>query len=162
LRAKPSQRGDKSSKKRHSIPYVRGVSERLGSLLREVGVEAVMKPQRTIRSFVVRKRPAKGKVLGSVYVIGCSDCPWKYVGETGRLVEERAKEHQRALKELDVHRSEVARHSAETGHRIDLGGLKVLEREPNWRRRIVKEAIWTKKLGSSNQVKHDIGHTWRV
>ena len=68
----------------------------------------------------------------------------------------------RALKELDVNRSEVARHFAETGHRIDMSGLKVLECEPNWRRRIVKEAIWTKKLGSSNQVKHDIGHTWRV
>ena len=151
-----------TKKKRHSIPYVRGASERIGAILREVGIETAMRPVRTLRSLLVRKRPVKPKMLGSVYLLKCSDCHWKYVGETGREVEERRKEHRRAWRELDVSRSEVARHAAETGHRIDFEGLEVVEREANWRRRVVKEAMWTKKANSSNKVKHDIGNLWQL
>ena len=162
LRKKPTRPRETTSKRRHSIPYVRGVSERLGAILREVGVEATMGPTRTLRSLLVRKRPAKAKQLGNVYRITCSSCPWTYVGETGRCVDERRKEHLRACRELDVDRSEVARHVAETGHKLDLGNIKVLDRETSWRRRVVKEAIWTRKLGSSNKVKHDIGQLWHL
>ena len=43
-----------------------------------------------------------------------------------------------ALKVLDVSRPEIARHFTEKGYSIDLNATSVLEREPNWRRRIVK------------------------
>ena len=119
-----------------------------------------MRPQRTLRSLLVRKRPERAQVLGCVYRLDCSCCPWSYVGETGRPLSERMKEHRRSWKELDVQRSEVARHSAETGHTPDFQEAHVLEREPNWRSRIVKEALWTRRLDSSNAVKHDLGSSW--
>ena len=61
---------------------------------------------------------------------------------------------------MDVGRSEIARHAAETGHPINFDDMKVVDRETNWRRRIVKEAIWTKKVASQNKVKYDIGELW--
>ena len=94
---------------------------------------------------LVRKRPADPLVHGAVYNITCTDCSWNYVGETGRTIEERRKEHLRMVKELDTQRSEVARHVAEDGHRVKLEDMKIIEKEPNWKRRIVKEALWTKK-----------------
>ena len=33
-----------------------------------------------------------------VYKIPCKDCPWNYIGETGRCFKTRRKEHQRNLK----------------------------------------------------------------
>ena len=58
---------------------------------------------------------------------------------------------------MDVARSEIAHHANETGCRIDFDGMKVVDRETNWMRRVVKDAIWTKKLASHNRMKHDIG-----
>ena len=139
------------------MPYVPGVSERLSGVLRGVGVAAAMRPQRTLRSLLVRKRPEKAKVLGSVYRLNCSSCSWCYVGETGRPLSERVKEHKRAVKELDVDRSEVARHAAESGHALDFDSVALLDKEQHWRRRVIKEALWSQKLGSSNAVKHTLG-----
>jgi hypothetical protein len=147
--------------RRCSLPYVPGISERLSGILRGVGVAAAMRPQRTLRSLLVRKRPDKASVLGSVYRLDCTDCSWCYVGETGRPVTERMKEHKRMVRDLDVDRSEVARHAAESGHALNFDSVSVLEREGFWRRRVIKEALWSQKLHSSNSVKHLLGSSWR-
>ena len=147
--------------RRCPLPYFPGTSERIAKAMREVGVLASMRPISTLQSMLVRKRPEDPQIHGAVYDITCADCPWRYVGETGRTIKERQKEHLRAVKELDAQRSEVARHVAEEGHRVKVQDMKIIEKEPSWRRRIVKEALWTKKLGSSNKVKHEIGTSWR-
>ena len=36
--------------------------------------------------------------INVVYKIPCSECPWSYVGETGRCFETRKKEHVRNVK----------------------------------------------------------------
>ena len=143
--------------RRCSLPYVPGVSDRLSGVLRSTGVTSVMRPQRTLRSLLVRKRPEKAITLGSVYRLACTACSWCYVGETGRPIAERMKEHKRMVRELDVDRSEVARHAAESGHALDFQHVSVLDKEERWRRRVIKEALWSKKLQSSNSVKHSLG-----
>ena len=113
-----------------SIPYVPVVSSRISRILRGVGVTVAMRPRSTLRSLLVRKRPEQAKVLGNVYRLDCSSCPWTYVGETGRPLPDRLKEHRRSWRELDVQRSEVARHSAETGHAPNFQEARVLEGGP--------------------------------
>ena len=75
-------------------------------------------------------------------------------------MEERRKEHLRAIRDLDVQRSEVARHAIEDDHTVKIDDMKIVEKEPYWKRIIIKEALWTAKLGGSNKVKHDIGTAW--
>ena len=70
------------------------------------------------------------------------------------------KEHQRAIRELDVDRSEIARHVFESDHRVDVEQVQVVDKEPQWRRRTVKEAIWTKHHGSFNKTKHSLSDQW--
>ena len=43
-------------------------------------------------------------------------------------------------------------HTANSGHCIDFGRMRVLDRENMWRKRVIKEAWWTKKLASNNKV----------
>ena len=83
-----------------------------------------------------------------------------YVGETGRSLQERQKEHARAIRDMDIDRSEIAKHMMETGHRVDPQAASIIDRESDWRRRVAKEAFWTRNLGSKNKVKHDIGTSW--
>ena len=61
---------------------------------------------------------------------------------------------------MDVLRSVVAEHALEKGHPIGFDRAVVLEKEPEWRKRLVKEALWTNKLGSANRVKHSLGVRW--
>ena len=55
---------------------------------------------------------------------------------------------------MDVQRSEVARHAVESGHNPDFEGMEIIEKESNWKRRVVKEALWMRKFVSCNKVKH--------
>ena len=77
-----SRRRADAAATRRSLPYVPGVSDRLSSVLRGVGVATAMKPQRTLRSMLVKKKPAQAQVLGSVYRLNSGSCSWSYVGES--------------------------------------------------------------------------------
>ena len=47
---------------------------------------------------------------------------------------EGQKEHLRAVRELDVRRSEVARHIPEDGHGVKIEDMKITEKELDWRK----------------------------
>ena len=145
-----------------AIPYVPGTSEKIRDVLQEIGVKVAMKPVSTLRKQLVRKRPRAAERFGVVYRLCCASegCRWNYVGESGRTMEERRKEHARAVKDVDVARSEVAQHVHEESHQVDFNGMEVIDREPDWRKRVVKEALWTRKFSSSNRTKHTLSDFW--
>ena len=145
-----------------SLPYIPGISERIRGVLREVDVRIGMKPISTLHKGLVRKRPAPSKQLGVIYELPCgsSDCSWTYVGESGRTLEERKREHIKAVREFDVERSEVANHAASSGHSVNFDGMRILDRETVWKKRIIKEAWWTKQLSSSNRTKFPMSDFW--
>ena len=49
-------------------------------------------------------------------------------------MEVRKKEHIKAVKDIAVSRSEVARHVFGSDHRVDFESMQVVERESVWRR----------------------------
>jgi len=66
----------------------------------------------------------------------------------------------KAVREIDVLRSEVAQHAANSAHTIDFGKMKIIDREVNWRKRLVKEAWWTRKFNSANRTKFNLSDSW--
>ena len=49
-----------------------------------------------------KDRPSEEKQTNVVYQINCADCSWKYIGETGRSLQTRKKEHIRDVKKCKV------------------------------------------------------------
>ena len=147
---------------RGSIPYIPGVSDRIRSILKASDIHVGMKPSSTLKNLLVKKRPAPPTELGIVYQLPCSTdgCNWTYVGESSRSLPERKREHMRAVREMDVLRSEVAKHATECSHEIGFSEMKTIDKETNWRKRIVKESWWTKTLSSCNRTKHTISNFW--
>ena len=96
-----------------------------------------------LSSLLVTKRLVPATQLGVVCSISCATprCSCAYVGESGRTLEERRKEHEKAVRNIDVARSEVAQHVHEADNRVGLGGMIVVDRESMWLQRCV-EAIW--------------------
>ena len=64
---------------------------------------------------------------GVVYTIPCDQCPWCYVSQTGRPLEQRFWEHQRALRKRNVLALAVAEHVFTSGQQMDLCKGRVMD-----------------------------------
>ena len=78
---------------------VSGLSEQLRRCQQQQGVRTVFKSETTLRSQLVRPKDAvdPAKQDGVVYRIPCK-CGKVYIGETGRPMQDRIKEHDRDIR----------------------------------------------------------------
>ena len=118
---------DQPSLGRISIPYNKGLSERVAGVMKKYHIDKIHKSTATIKNILCSK--AKDEVdpldkSGAIYSIKCSKHDGHYVGQTDKAMKERLYEH-RVLDHEDAKRS----HS--------LGGKKesCVEREPTGERR---------------------------
>ncbi|XP_072048871.1 uncharacterized protein [Amphiura filiformis] len=139
---KPQSKNQSSQPKGSvSIPYIPGLSESIQRLLRSNGIITHIKPTNTIRSVLVNTKDKTDKLdkCGVVYHIPCGDCTSSYIGESARSLRTRLVEHGKTPS------SPVNEHVSGSAHSIDWEGVKILDREENWFRRGVKEAIQIKR-----------------
>ena len=124
------------------LPYIKGLSETLRRNLQQQGIRTVFKSDTTLRSQLVKpKDPADpNQQDGVVYKIPC-ECGKVYIGETGRPIQERIKEHDRDIRFARTQNSAVSEHANETGHKPLWKEVKFIDREKHWYTRKVKEAI---------------------
>ena len=83
-----------------------------------------------------------------VYQIPCSDSGTMYVGQTGRTLQVRKKEHVWALTNSDSMTSVLAEHTMDTMHKIAWEDAEVLASNPHPHQRCAIEAwhIWSQPL----------------
>lgn len=140
------------------LPYVQGVSECIHRNLLKYKIASAFRPMNTIRQLLVH--PKDKRELGDnsevVYKIPCQSCDKCYIGETGRKLKVRMKEHQdeadeasnkhftraqRKASESTLNKSAITDHVASTNHTIDWEESKILAREPHRTRRWIRESI---------------------
>jgi predicted GIY-YIG superfamily endonuclease len=121
------------------LPYIQGLSENIQRLFTTHNIPSFHKPFNTLRSLLVKPKDAtpKGNQCGLIYHIKCSDCHHNYIGETGRNMETRLKEHTSRKGTV----SAIKDYLTETGHSCTMNEVSILDREENWYRRKVKEAL---------------------
>ena len=126
--------------------YVRGLGEKLERACRDISVRLVFSSKRTLRSLLlnVKSKRNMDKVKGVVYKIDC-ECGHTYIGETGRTMEVRMKEHKWAVRYDDVNNG-IAVHANRTRHSIQWESAQVVEVEQNWSKRRIKEALHIRDL----------------
>ena len=124
------------------LPHVQGVSEPLRRCLEQQGIRTVFKSETTLRSHLVRPKDTVDPATqdGVIYRIPC-ECGKVYIGETGRSMHERIKEHDRDIRLARTQTSAVSDHVHKTGHYPLWNEVKFIDRDPHWYNRRVKEAI---------------------
>ena len=112
--------------------YVKGLSEQLRRCLKHPGVRAVFKSETTLRSQLIRPKHAvdPAKQDGVVYRIPC-ECGKVYIGETGRPMQDRIKEHDRDIRLARTETSAVSEHAHNTGHKPLWNEVKFIDRGPS-------------------------------
>ena len=151
-----------------TIPFIKGLTEPLKRIYSQYGIKACVKPSNTLRQLLCspKDKTKKEYISGPVYHISCegsvtSGCPDSYIGETERTLRARFQEHCRPSSV----NSEISRHihKDSPGHNVDINNAKILEREPRWFERGVKEAIHIRaKVPSLNKDggRHQLPHIW--
>ena len=117
-RSTPEQPGPRAT---ISIPYVKGISEKIKRICAKERIHVYFSSSRTTGSLLSRVRSCTdpNDTTGVVYCIPCQDCDHSYVDETGCTLKTRLSEH---CRNGDVERSGMAQHTIEEDHRIDWEG----------------------------------------
>ena len=75
------------------LPYIQGTTDKVVKILRKRKIKIAFSPPNSLRNMLDKaKDPIDPKHKKGVYVIPCS-CGRLYIGETGRSVQVRLKEH---------------------------------------------------------------------
>jgi hypothetical protein len=137
--------------------HVRKVCEKL---LPHVELRVAFKKQHTLKQtfLPIQKgldESKKNKQI--IYKVPCTNCDLVYIGETARDRTTRMKEHKAAI-EKNIADSDLAKHMNNAKHTADFTKMEILGNESDWRRRVIKESLFTQQhLGKTiNQVKHNI------
>ena len=166
---KPANEGTTSSgtKTYVTIPYHGDVSEKLKRIYRDHGITTHFKPTNTLRQSLVhpKDKQPKGRISGVVYGVQCAEdqeCQEHYIGETGQPLQSRMSQHRRASSSGND--SAVYKHLDGSGHNFDIDDVVILDREPRWFERGVKEAVWVRaeqpSLNRSGGVRVNLSHGW--
>ena len=93
-----------------------------------------------------------------MYQISCRDCNALYVGETGRCVRTRKREHADAVKTFNTKKSALNQRVMDFDHRIDWDNVKILKSESHaYRRRVAESFLINQKACSCNGINHNDG-----
>jgi hypothetical protein len=158
---RPSENDEVDTKKKAYLPYIRGTTDKISRLLSKYDIKTIFRPQQKIRDIIRNVKEKDRMETEGVYKISCRTCQQVYVGETGRTIKTRMKEHDAAIRLGYTERSAVAEH-AERGHEIDVNNPEILAKVKNFKTRIYREALEIKK--HNNNFNRDQGQrisdTW--
>ena len=79
-----------------------------------------------------------------MYKVPCAVCDKVYIGETGRSLQDRIKEHKYAVRTRNTNNG-IAVHVQESDHPVDWNAVKVQTSEQNLWKRKVLEALHIKR-----------------
>ena len=100
------------------LPDVEGVSEAIKWVLSPLGVTTRFWPLLSLRQLLSRPKDRVDNLErpGVVYRVPCASCQCCYIGQTGRSLSCRLKEHKSVVRNRDVASSALAEHWLDTGH----------------------------------------------
>ena len=106
------------------VPYMKGLSETCKNICRRHGIEMHFKGANTIRQLLVHPKDKDDilKKSGVIYRYKCCrvECEDEYIGESGRTIAERFREHLRSP-------SPIYDHFKATGHEVPLDNSALWE-----------------------------------
>ena len=140
------------------IPYIKGLGEEIRRILGQYNIRTVFRTTETLGRILTKvKDPTPPEERpGIVYKIKCI-CGDFYIGETGRSLTARMKEHKAACRLAAFERSAVAEHAWQAGHEIEWDDVEILDTATDLQERKVKEAVYIRLAPKGLKMNRDEG-----
>ncbi|CAG5028243.1 unnamed protein product [Parnassius apollo] len=121
------------------LPYVRGVTDKVGYILKRASIKTYYKPPKKISQFLPS---VKCNILQvRVYKLDC-ECGLSYIGQTKRSIKTRVKEHIPDVKHRRFGKSAVCEHVQDRPHHyIRFDKPQILAKEHRFLPRMIREGI---------------------
>ena len=124
------------------LPYLGKLSNHISRLLKPLHLKPAFYNVNTLRNHFSRlkdKVPPDEKC--GVYKLQCDDCPFTYIGQTGRPLKSRLKEHAYAVTSRQPKNSNFAAHLLASRHSFRPGNVCLLHEESSKRKRTALETV---------------------
>ena len=145
-----------------SAPYIKGPSEIMNRVLKKHDIVLSCKPSRTIKNQVchVKDPIPADETPNVIYKLPCQDCNEVYIGETGRSLKTRKKEHQDRIVHRDAN-SQVYQHITQLpdAHTIAWNNASIIHTNRNLKQRRFIEAAYSISSNNSYNRRADIHPT---
>ena len=116
-------------------------------MLRGLNINVVFTYNNTIKNSLIKNSPYHEG--GSVYFIPCKGCDLIYIGQTGKSLEERIKQHKYSVRSAQES-SGVFKHVERFNHSIDWGKSKSIYWSNCMTERLLAEGTIIRKTNSMN------------
>lgn len=131
------------------LPYSEELLKKLNVIFKPLDLKIVSTLSNKLGKYFPssKDRIENSQCSGVVYKIPCSGCDKCYIGQTGRKVEVRLKEHKAS--EKNGHKDNVcalARHAYQNKHSFDIHNFKILDKVDNKNKREFSEMFFIKKF----------------
>ena len=139
-----------------SLPFNNFTKSVIQPVLKYHNVEVHYNASNTIKSKLVKNKPKKEANSNDgpgVYVIHCKEegCNRKYVGQTGRKMSQRVREHKYAYNR-DIRTNACRKHSIENNHAIDFGGAELVFKTEDLQKRLTIESLLLSETPNFNNL----------
>lgn len=117
---------DCKNKKWFAINYVSGMSNKISNNFRKLGINCISVNKNNLAKVLVNNKEKSPKNQKSgIYKICCNECDATYIGQTGRSLQNRIKEHRNSI--LSNNRNTgFAEHCIDNNHFFNNGDVKLL------------------------------------
>ena len=121
------------------VPYIPQTADKFKKLCKRRGIQVHFKGTNTLRTALgnPKDKDPKTNQTGIIYQYQCPhiNCTSSYIGESGRSLGERVKEHFKAPSPIHLH-------STTMGHPMDPNQFNIVHKEVNSQSRTIKEAMF--------------------
>ena len=133
-----------------SLPFNNVCRELIEPILNSHDIRVTYKNCSSLRSKLVKTKPPCISEDGSgVYVVPCSDCPDLYIGETGRTLATRLKEHKSYVR-YAKQSSAIFNHVHSQNHNINWNASKIVYHSNDIKKRLIVESSLIQQIPNFN------------
>ena len=133
-----------------ALPFNKFTQSVASPILRQHNLRVNYKATNTLKKTLIRNRPTRSEENEvGIYRITCDDCPRVYLGQTGRPLNVRLREHSKYI----LNRNKTAavyRHASELLHGVNIADASLIYKAADYNKRVTIESLLLEETPNFN------------